>query len=233
MPRSAKRKLSFSPRSAKRVRRTPSRGKRRRNRAAVSLVSSTNRPFPARIFMKMKYSDVITLTPGASGVASETVYRLNSVYDPYYAAGGHQAYGFDQVSALYQKYRVWKASWTLTATPNGTTNQYIYTIPVCNNTTVAGLNPSMVMEFPRVQYKPVSMNNPTVIRGRVNIPKMLGLSKAAYTTGEYDSLTTGNPSEAVHLNIGGFSNGGTGTVLGTIRVNYTVEFYDPILIGQS
>jgi len=49
------------------------------------------------------YSDNLT---GRTG--TEIPYRLNSLFDPYFLAGGHQPLGYDQVTPLYQRYKVYK-----------------------------------------------------------------------------------------------------------------------------
>lgn len=65
---------------------------------------------PARLYTKMRYVDNFQLTAdnltGLTG--TEIAYRLNSLFDPYFAAGGHQPLGFDQITPLYQRYKVYK-----------------------------------------------------------------------------------------------------------------------------
>lgn len=65
---------------------------------------------PARLYTKMRYVDNFQVTAdnltGLTG--SEIPYRLNSLFDPYFNAGGHQPLGFDQMTPLYQRYKVFK-----------------------------------------------------------------------------------------------------------------------------
>lgn len=65
---------------------------------------------PARLATKMRYVDKLALysdnLTGRTG--TEIPYRLNSLFDPYFLAGGHQPLGYDQVTPLYQRYKVFK-----------------------------------------------------------------------------------------------------------------------------
>ncbi len=64
-------------------------------------------PFPPAMNVKLHYCEIITLSGGAAGVlGNEQVYRLNSCYDPNFSLGGHQVYGWDQLTPLYSRYRV-------------------------------------------------------------------------------------------------------------------------------
>lgn len=66
-------------------------------------------PFGASKFCKLHWSQTITLgTPVAGGYTfgPERIFRLNSLYDPDWGIGGHQPYGYDELSALYRKYKV-------------------------------------------------------------------------------------------------------------------------------
>lgn len=66
--------------------------------------------FPNTLFTQLRYSDNLLLNAdnltGRTG--SDISYRLNSLFDPYFAAGGHQPLGFDQLSAIYNNYTVYK-----------------------------------------------------------------------------------------------------------------------------
>lgn len=48
----------------------------------------------------------------------DEVFRGSSVYDPEYSLGGHQAYGFDQMAALYRDYYVKRSTITVAIVHN-------------------------------------------------------------------------------------------------------------------
>lgn len=60
---------------------------------------------PRRHLARMKYVETFVLDPIAIGIA-DVVFRANDLYDPYYALGGHQPLGFDQMMQLYKRFFV-------------------------------------------------------------------------------------------------------------------------------
>lgn len=62
---------------------------------------------PDRYNVKLRYADYL-LAADADGTTGVTKWRyaLNSLYDPYYDAGGHQPNGFDKWAAIFKYYRV-------------------------------------------------------------------------------------------------------------------------------
>jgi len=60
---------------------------------------------PPRFVGKLRYVETIKLDPIAIGIA-DVVFRANDLYDPYFAIGGHQPLGFDQMMALYKRFHV-------------------------------------------------------------------------------------------------------------------------------
>lgn len=69
---------------------------------------STNiaRPLGKKLNAKFRYSDSISINPGAAGAAGVHVFSANGLYDPDVTSTGHQPTGFDEVSALYDHYTV-------------------------------------------------------------------------------------------------------------------------------
>lgn len=66
-------------------------------------------PFPARLVCRLKFADDGLLTSNGSlpnTCGNEIVYRLNSIYDPYYAVGGTTVVGYSTMATLYQRYIV-------------------------------------------------------------------------------------------------------------------------------
>jgi len=64
-------------------------------------------PFPIRWNRTLRYSQLLTLTAGASGLfGTEQIFRLNSLFDPDLTGVGHQPYGYDSLAALYYRYKV-------------------------------------------------------------------------------------------------------------------------------
>lgn len=63
-------------------------------------INSLGTIFPDRIMVPMRYVTTISLT-STLGVPVGQVFSGNSVFDPNQTGAGHQAYGFDQLGAVY------------------------------------------------------------------------------------------------------------------------------------
>lgn len=77
--------------------------------------------FPNKIRTKLKYNDYISLN-GTAGVLAYDQWSMNSVFDPYVAAGGHQPLGFDNFMAVYGRFEVIACKVIVTEINIGATN---------------------------------------------------------------------------------------------------------------
>lgn len=72
--------------------------------------SKTKQPqyAPDRYFTKLRYSEFVNVNDSLSGYGytGARVIKGNSLYDPEDEFGGDQPYGFDQLAAMYNNYRV-------------------------------------------------------------------------------------------------------------------------------
>jgi len=87
-----------------------------RKTKSVLRLSRGDYGFPDRIVTKLRYSDWITLS-GTPNTVRSNLFRMNSIYDPDYTGTGHQPQWHDQLSGIYQKYRVLGSKLTATFTP--------------------------------------------------------------------------------------------------------------------
>lgn len=68
---------------------------------------SLSSPMPDMYKTTLIYSDYISLSMSVVNLyATYYTFRLNSLFDPDYSGSGHQPRGFDQLSAIYDKYVV-------------------------------------------------------------------------------------------------------------------------------
>jgi len=85
-------------------------GKRKvRNPSAGLSLSSWPRFFadqPKTLKVLLRYTEVMNMPAIGAGNISKIIYRGNDLYDPYYAAGGHQPYGFDQLCVRFSRFTV-------------------------------------------------------------------------------------------------------------------------------
>jgi len=204
-------------------------GKKKRVLTNSNLNKSLS-PIPSRYITKMKYSDAVTLSLANS---YQYVFNLNSVYDPNRTGTGHQPYGYDQLAALYNRYRVIGCSYVI--------NCYSAGVPIrwgciASNDVPPINNVSELAENPRAQTRvQIPGGSTTKIVNYVSIPNIVGRNKIQYMADDrYQSQVGASPAELALLTITGGTMTDVGTdVLCDVTLEYTVEFFDVIPLDQS
>lgn len=80
---------------------------RKRAGVAVSVSKlSVRGPLGNKVFGKLNYVEKLVITGGAVGAPTYYQFRTNSLFDPNLTGIGHQPLGFDQISALFERYCV-------------------------------------------------------------------------------------------------------------------------------
>jgi len=195
----------------------------------MGTVNRALQPIPQRYVCKMKYADDVT----TDGLGSFR-FNLNSLFDPNRSGLGHQPYGFDQLAALYNRYRVVSCGWRVTS-PQSVSVRQVGTLPA-NESTVAIASFAELKENPRAKYvTQMPGGNIQLVSGKVFIPSLMGRTKAQYMADDrYQADTGASPVELAVLNIYVASETGA-LVAGNLNVllEYTVEFFDVKPLGQS
>lgn len=88
-----------------------------RRAGRVTGLSRQDFGFPDRMKTKLHYCDVVQLTASA-GTPGIYQFRMGSLFDPDYTGIGHQPQWFDQLSAVYDYYKVLGSKITATFVPN-------------------------------------------------------------------------------------------------------------------
>jgi hypothetical protein len=183
----------------------------------------------------MRYVSTWSLSSsGATGAVSTVIYSMNGLYDPYYAAGGHQPLGFDQYMNFYNHYTVLSAKAVVTAiNTTGTPSGMLY---LSRNAGAALIsNRETLSEQPETKTKGIYRNNAmphSVITDTVSLSAQLGQNvKEEDNNAGTDSL---NPAEQYYWHIGCASFDGTdGTTVGTIAIDYRVLLHEPKPLAGS
>lgn len=189
------------------------------------------------MYVTLKYSQNITLT-NLTTVASNQVFRLNSIFDPDFTGGGHQPYGFDQLAALYNRYRVLKTHWKVQWGGANNTIPVLVTptngaLPVAITT---GATFEAASEVPFASVRMLSSGGPTIIcSGTMPLNVLGGVSVREFVADDrFEATTSANPAEVVLLNVASFNpNAVTSVVYFVITLEYYVDLHDPILVAQS
>lgn len=211
-------------------------------------VNRSLQPIPQRYICKMKYCESIVPTTAATVCWARI--RLNSLANPIKALSAnfnatypHQPYGHDTLETLYNRYRVFAVTYSITAT-DSSQNLYIAALPANQDYNMVSNNLDALRENPRCRFvmQNASGNN-KVIRGRIMIPSLVGRSRTQYMADDrYQAVFGQDPAEEAILNILMCNAGGGITVTSSggnfgprlnIALTYHVECFDVKTLTQS
>lgn len=208
----------------------------KRGRKTVN-VNRALAPFAQRYITKMKYAEVRTVTGPAAGGLVQYNFRLNSIFDPNLTGVGHQPYGHDQLADIYNRYRVYRVDYAISAlNTDGATNYSVVGVVPANEQIATFIGVSDIMESPRAKYITQAPNAALkVLKGSVSLASLAGRTKSQYMSDDrYQAEFLANPAESLILNIlagtitGTGGTGGTGTNVMNLSISlvYHVECFD-------
>lgn len=201
-----------------------------------------NDPFPPMVRRKLRYADLHNdITTGAAGiVGTHARYRLNSVYDPYYTGAGHQAYGFDQLAVLYNRYRVDRASYKITFTnPSlGANINCICTVAADTSSSLTGIAPAASREWPNASNSILSYegSRTAVLQGAINLHELCGVPRSKYIADDrYQGTIASDPTQDCILTFAVSGVNGTASNYAStfIEIEYEVTFFERITVAAS
>lgn len=189
-------------------------------------------------YVTLRYTETFNFTL-ASTVGTQQLFRLNSIFDPNSTGVGHQPYGYDQLSALYNRYRVLAARWKVVF---GTqTSTYRIVILPINGTLAAAIAGfatfETACEMPRARlFVQGGGGSPTVtVTGGIKLNDLNGVTIPEYLADDrFEAAIGANPAEVMSLVIGNYNaSGGTITIDYTAEMTYMVDLHDPIALAGS
>lgn len=226
-------------------------GKTRRSGYQRNFPGSMNKsPFPPYKLYKLQYTDhtnLITTGSGSTALGAQKLINLNSVYDPDQSGTGHQPFGYDELAAVYNRYKVLGCSVDLYFTDTlGTGNDgggqtvcWQINNPSNSGSTIAGLQTNVVRE--RSMGGGCHLSD-TDVRKRIKffIPmyKAAGITKLQFNSDpdNYTGAVTSNPGNLIQLALASADLRGdtnTKSVLCHYRLTYHVIMYDRKILSQS
>jgi len=225
----------MSPNSKTRKNRNRRRPKALRGGSSVAkgvLVGCLKQPtlFPSMLRGKMSYFTVLAITPGAASTAITNVFRLNSVYDPDLTGVGTSAVGYSQISALYGRYRVLGASYSVSWSTTSTANPYTAFVALSPATTV-GTSLFQILAQRHVWYRSGGTANAPGIShsGRATVGKIYGVPEAQVRDeDDFAGLVGANPNNGVYLHVGAYADGTASAVIIHVRILYDVVWSLPL-----
>jgi hypothetical protein len=182
-----------------------------------------------RVVSSLVYSDVVTVIV-ATTVVGTYVYRMNSLFKPDKNNAGHQPYGFPELAAIYNRYRVFRFAYEIRV-PN-TSGDLILSTAMFNGVTptintAATFN--VLTEYPRSVTKTTGGGaNEVVFRNRVNLNKVTGCSFNQYSSDDrFQALFNANPTEIFELCFGYYNPTIASVTLQILfKLTYTAELFD-------
>ncbi len=199
-------------------------------------------PFPPRAERVLIYSQEHTFSSAAVAfqLGAENVWNLNSLFDPDQTGGGHQPYGFDQMAAIYARYRVRAVTIDirLCAVPGQVNAVAAIVTPSVNAFVLTGQALGIVDEQPQSHVEILNSTGwVTHIRRRFAIDQIEGITSKQLENNieEYGALVSANPARipGLRVAVANMENGTMDNVRALVRLEFEAEFYDRLVLPPS
>lgn len=193
---------------------------------------------PEHLYTQHRYvKTVVFTTDNFTGlVPNEVAIRLNSLYDPEFVIGGHQPLGFDQITPIYNKYKVYKVKAQVRVLSWSAPGMCVY-VNFRPSTSTYSLPNKMTGE---IQEQPcntvIDAQDPRQYDTEVFVADVQGVPRQQIWVDEYYSGTaTSNPSSTPYMSV---CAGNYGNVTGTsvsvmISLTFFARWSNQNPLGQS
>lgn len=223
----------LTTRRYRRRRRPTYRRKRRTTRRA--LIPRPIKRFnglPQRFRTKLHYVDMLTANI-AAGAGQSWTYQ-SSLFDPYYAVGGHQPYMFDQIALLYGYYRVY-AMKVVCVGQSTTANASLVLVNYFNNDLNVAASAGAATERPFGRHSAFGAGYKTAITNYATVAKLMNVpSKVVSSDDRYAAPVTANPVQVVFNFIQAYNVGAAAVdVQLEYKITYYCEFFRMLSQSQS
>ena len=221
---------SIISRAVKKARSTP------QYRSRFRLLRGANvRVFPKQMRQTLNYVTTFQFAlPTVAGGCSTYQFRANSLYDPEVAIGGHQPYGYDQLSAMYQKLVVISSSCHVVANI-GTLATYSgqFGVNISDTTTPATARDTLMESQYAVWKNYISTNGPVSVKNNFDAAKYFDVKDLT----DSDDLITAvgsNATRQAYFNVWACGDTVVGnTITLTVAIAYDVLFFEPAEVATS
>lgn len=187
---------------------------------------------PRFVPTRMRYCDEFLISH-VGGLVNDQIFRMNSVFDPDRTNVGHQPLGFDQLTPLYDHYRVNSFSWHVNAS-SSSAGYNISCAPVNGAQVITVLG--ALGEYGPAITKAQGNGSPSAIfNGNALLSTFQGRSQMSYHSDDLTAATVAtNPNEVLDFHIVTHNpNAGTIIINYVVTLDYEVIFFDMSTPGQS
>lgn len=200
-------------------------------------------PFKRVMFAKLPYTESLTnMNSGTLGAfGTENVYRIGSIFDPYFGTGGHYPIGRNIFNQIYGKYKVYgvtvELTWSDAGGDGGVCGAMISSSQ--DTTTLQGMAIETAKEKPNVFLKYVNASGSQLARYKqyFDIGKIEGLTKSQFKNDiqQFASSMGTDPSLTpyLRLSVANIQQTSGVKVHCDVKLTYHVQFWNPITLPKS
>ncbi len=191
---------------------------------------------------KLRYVDVVSINPGAAGLATHT-WRANSIFDPDLTGTGHQPLMRDEYALLYGQYRVLSTKIKATLVTSSTAGNVIpclYGVYRDVDTTLGYTLATSIIEDQRNKggWKlggPAGMIDHPLpsVRTSFNARSFLSKEGNSHATAIGSNPAAGQDSAFFQLWAGSVAGNDPGAIQFLVQMDFIVEFSDPAVVTPS
>lgn len=188
---------------------------------------------PLRYYCKLRYAFTAQQLGLVTGVINRQIWKMNGLFDPDTSGTGHQPYLYDQLSALYTRYRVYGCKIEVWAQQDNTAKKPVY-CAILPTTTPGTINsPDVMMETigSRMMMLPADLSM-KYMKKFYRPATTFNVSKTEYDTDKNYAALTGNagtgsdPSSTASIEFMGYTLDSGLTINFTTRLTYYCVFFD-------
>jgi len=200
-------------------------------------------PFPNYMIKKLRYSASHVYNVGTSGVlGDQQMWLLNSCHDIDETGYGHQPYGYDQLSAIYNRYKVIGTHIKLTIsdpTADSIAVCYQLTNPSNSSPFINTLDPTQVAEQNMSGMAVINDSGSQKLIKRFYVPMhvVAGITKLQFKADpdNYTADTGSSPANKMRLLLacGSLRGASSGSVVIVAEFEQVVLFYQRKVLSQS
>ncbi len=189
------------------------------------------------LYVTLKYTQTFSNSVAAAAGSIQSM-NLNSLFDPDRTGSGHQPYGFDQLAALYNRYRVLNTRYRVMFGSVGAV--YHIVVTTTNGLLVSSISDQATYqtacETPYAIAHVMSTNGKElVISRKISLNQLNGVTRTEYLADDrFEAAVGSSPTEIMVLVIGTFNpTGSTVIPYYEVQMFFDVDFHDPISLGSS
>ncbi len=225
------------------------RGKRAKRAVPVVVVKQkrkrrgprVSQPLKKKTVVKLRYVDTISIDPGVAAIASHD-FLANGLFDPDNTGTGHQPLGFDQMTLMYNQYRVLSSKIKVTQITTASSNVIpgLWGIVTDNDGTLTFTEGTAVIEDPR-QGKTWAIANghETAFNGSNARILRKSFNKTMLNPEQRNdaTLVSADPDAATRFHyliwLSSILGNNPGAISFMVELDYVCEFSDPVHLAQS